>query len=242
MLPTPNPGDRPSHLELDRLATGELSPTERAALEARLTRASHDHLAEAREASAPPLDLAAVRARASTLHAAAAEPPANRPWAWLSALAVAAAALLVLVPLALTPEPEWDGLRGGGGLDLFEVRGGSAVPYDGAPLAAGAALGLQVHRGGHDGVVVLSVDGAGEVSVYWPESGTAPRPLSEPSARLGTVVLDDAPGPEVFFAVYDTSVPAARAAARAAWEQGGVVGLRAWAESGAVERVEVPRR
>ena len=59
----------PSRLELARYATDELSVEERESLEARMTDASRAYLAELEEVqlAMPPLDLEAVRARATKL-------------------------------------------------------------------------------------------------------------------------------------------------------------------------------
>ena len=236
---TVNEGDRPSRLELDRYATGELQGAERAAVEERLDARARAHL-DAVSAPPPPLDVQAVRARAEGLRAAHTPPPANRPLAWLAALVAAAVVLFLLLPS--TPEPAWDGLKGAAGVDLLEVRGGVATPWEGAPVPAGAELAVQVRRGGHAGATVLSVDGAGLVSRYWPAQGEQPEPLAEPVSRLGTVVLDDAAGPEVFVVAYDSPPAAVEVAVRRAWADGGLVGLRRWAEQAGASIVEVPRR
>lgn len=252
----PNDGQRPSRLQLDRLATGELDPDEARALQARLDGEARAHLAavEAARSGVPPLDLGALRARAASLPPEA-PAPANDARGFarfapvLLLLAAALLGLLVLPRLLPASAPEGAdtiGFRSGDALQVFQLQGRHLYPYaPGTPVGEGDLLGFEVNATGRRGVVLLSVDGAGTVSVFWPAEGESPEPLSgEGLVRLpDAIVLDDAPGPEVFVAVFDRPVSAARSELLRAWSDGGAAAVRAWADRAAgVDAVEVTRR
>jgi hypothetical protein len=84
---------------------------------------------------------------------------------------------------------------------------------DGARLAAGDALRFVLDPTGLPYVLIASVDGAGQVSIYFPFHGEA-------SARVdgrtsvsvpGSIVLDEAPGPERLYVIYSERPIEARA-------------------------------
>ncbi len=126
------------------------------------------------------------------------------------------------------------------------AEGGELVPYvAGTPVGEGDVLGFRVRPGGHGTVVVLSVDGYGVVSPFFPDRGDEGVPLAGEAvvALNGTVTLDNAPGPEVFVAVFDRAVQEAVRAARDAFSEGGHAGLVTWAEEAPhADAVEVTRR
>jgi hypothetical protein len=239
---TPNRGDRPSLLQLGRYATGELDTHELDP--AGLDDESQRTLAEmeALRASMPPLDLAALRQRAATL-------PANNTRhfrAWMPLLALAAAlllALLVVWPREDAPDVRY---RPGDTLNVYHLGPQGGVPYQqGTPLGENDMLGFEVAVGGHRGVVLLSVDGQGTVSVFYPKSGDSPEPLlGDGLVKLpGSVILDGAPGPEIFLALFDTSVTEARQQVRHTYQSGGHEALLDWAASApGVDAVAVTRR
>ncbi|MEZ4319529.1 MAG: hypothetical protein R3F61_18580 [Myxococcota bacterium] len=259
-LATPNDGQRPSHLQLDRYATGELTPAEAAEVERAL-----EHDAEARahlEAvqgaadSVAPFDLGALTARAASLDDGAHVTPApandNRGFLALGGLLLmAAVALLVAWPLLSgqptsgAVDPTYVGVRGGGALEVYHLQASGLARYDKRALGEGDVVGFKVDPASHGGVVLLSVDGSGQISVHWPASGDAPEPVSGSGmvALPGSVILDGAPGPELFVAVFDTSVAEARASAERAWQAGGAVGVRDWANAqSGVDLAEVNRK
>lgn len=84
----------------------------------------------------------------------------------------------------------------GGEDHVFEVQ-------DGAALRPGDAIRFAIDAdGGY--LLVVSVDGAGQLSVYHPYGGDRSAPLDAPGHRAvldGSIVLDDAPGPERIWAV-----------------------------------------
>jgi hypothetical protein len=254
VIPDPNDGSRPSRLQLDRYATGELSPDEAARLEQSLDDAARAHLAAVEKARAelPPLDVGALRRRAVV------EPAAPMPRAANDArgfrrvftigLALAAAiALFVLVPRAFVEPPPDVIFRGGDLLTIYVVDGGDQEPYaTGTPLGDGDAVGFAVDATGHTSVVLVSVDGAGTLTVLYPERiDEAPHALSGEGrvALPELVTLDDAPGPEVFVAVLDRPTAEAANDVKRVYDDGGHDALLDWAaETAGVDAVEVTRR
>lgn len=242
-----NEGTHPSRFELGRYAAGELTDAQRADVEARLDDAGRAWLAEieAAGASLPAFDATALRARAGVAAA-----PANNT-RWFVLLAVLAAVLLgvVLVSGPDTPaevDPNYVGVRGAApALELHVYQDGALRPWDGRAVGAGDRIGFKVDATGRRGVVLLSVDGDGQVSVFWPEAGDAPEPLRGDGVvpLPGSLTLDGATGPEVFLAVFDRSPAEARAQAASAWQSGGSEGLVGWARSADhVDAVVVERR
>ncbi len=137
----------------------------------------------------------------------AAEKPAPSPWRRL--LPVLAACVPVLALLVLVPRV----LDGQGGVtlkgDAFKVvvsRGGGTPELLGpdSPVRAGDALrfAYEAPESGH--LLVLELDGRGMASVFHPFGGGAsvPLPAGQREFLPGSVVLDDAPGPEWIFAVF----------------------------------------
>jgi len=98
--------------------------------------------------------------------------------------------------------------KGGPGLQLVARRVNGAagdvfVVDPGATLATGDAVRFVVDTGGARFVLVVSVDGAGQINVYYPFGGTASAQLDgrDRVTLDGSIVLDDAPGPERIWAV-----------------------------------------
>jgi hypothetical protein len=239
---SPNRGDRPSLLQLGRYATGELDMPE---LDPdKLDPGARQKLAEieALRGSMPPLDIAALRERAARL-------PANNTRhfrAWMPLLVLAAAlllALLVVIPREEAPDVRY---RPGDTLNLYHLGPQGGVPYqEGTPLGENDMLGFEVAVGEHRGVVLLSVDGQGAVSVFYPRSGESPEPIAGDGLfKLpGSVILDGAPGPEIFLALFDVSVSEARTQVQHTYQSGGHEGLLDWAAGApGVDAVPVTRR
>jgi len=200
----------PSHvssLKLDALAMDALSPQERDATQAHLDacltcRTRAEELASHRRHFT-----AYVLPRADRL------PTRVSPWGprwrwWAPALALSSAVVLLLVLVAVPRPPEEPqyALKGGAALQLFAHRGERTWKVEeGEALAPGDQVRFVVEGLGLPYVLVVSVDGAGQVSTYFPfggnESGLLPSrgmPLEIP----GSVVLDNAPGPERVFALF----------------------------------------
>ena len=272
--------DEPHHLSklrLDRYHTGELSPEEAAIVEERLDDRARAHLEAVAKVQVPPLDITALRARASRLADESATavyddaivPPQADDSKFLpepidlaerrrsrtvptvlSGLLLAAAVLLGGFAVFTTRDPATNeppgyAVRGGPSLTIHVAQGDQLHPYEeGTAVGAGDVLGFRVVGGKHQGVVLLSVDGTGMISVFFPGDGLQPEPLQGAGEfeLPGTVMLDGAPGPEVFVAVFDQRADHAKALVRQTYWAEGHAGLRRLGERADVAVAEVRRR
>jgi hypothetical protein len=140
-------------------------------------------------------------------------------WRWLFGLALPAAAALLLVRSqpSRTPGPNAEttppviGIKGAPLLQIFARRpglGGAEAQVtkvrDGDRLAAGDALRFVLSPTGLPYVLIVSVDGAAQPSVYYPFHGEASAEIDEKSlvSVPGSIVLDQAPGPERIFVIH----------------------------------------
>jgi hypothetical protein len=221
-----------SDLTLDRLALGEISDLQRAPLLAHLSacpacEGAQRALAAERDGFAREVDVPALAADAL---ARAARAPAV---SWLrrlrlaltvTAAAAAAAAALLLVPWpggTLAPDPGQT-LRRKGDLSLavfvkHAEAEGDGLLHMGEPLHPGDRLRFQVNsdRDGH--LVVLSVDAAAKVSVFYPRSGESAAVHAGGRGLLPDAIeLDGTLGPEVIVALRCPSPLAPQLAAAAA--------------------------
>ncbi len=144
--------------------------------------------------------------------------PASSAPGWQLALLTlvgAAAAVLVMglvVPLgdgrpggAADEAPPYTGVKGATDLRAAVLRDGSLLSAAGdVVLAPGDELQFQVDTGPYDHVAIVGVDGTGAVSVYQPVGGGSSLPVAPGGGRVLETAfrLDDAPGPEVFVAVF----------------------------------------
>jgi anti-sigma factor RsiW len=250
MIPSPNPGNRPSRLTLARYQTGEIVGPERLEIEAWLDEHpdGRAYLAEldALSGSLAPVDLAELRARADRIDIDA--PPANRTlWAVGSTvmLVLAAAVALFVIGPSFTTEDNGIRQRGDVDLQLFTLSGDRLVPHAGSALGEGDVVGFRVLPGSHESVAVLSVDGVGVVSVLYPEDQDDPAldGDGQPVELPGSWTLDGAPGPEVFVAVFDMPSSTAQTEIEHLWQSGGHEAVLDWARSRAgVDALTVDRR
>lgn len=239
-----NPGARPSRLALGRHATGEAvvdtsAPTSQAFLAA----------LEAERARVEPFDFEVLRARAARLdeRPTAAPAPATpwwrRVWFAVPVLAVAAAAV---VALRVPTERPTHVLKGSeGDLGFYVLRDGQVYPGDtDAVFRAGDRLQF-TYRTPHSRLVLLSVDGDGHFTLFYPEAGEAGVPVTPGDRHVldGSLILDDAPGPEVFLGFFgdDWTVSRARDAALRAWEAGGTDALVRLADDPTVSALALER-
>ena len=221
-------------LDLDRLGLRDLPPDDLRRLDAhaghcaRCTtrRAEHQAAVAHFHALVLPRTLPLIEARQRPLHA--------RLWGIAIALPALAAALLVLTHrfderrAGLQQAGKEAGTQAGTigvkGDDLMQVFAlhHSEAPGGGAPsvvrvgngqrLAPGDALRFVLYPSGLPYALIASVDGAGQVSVYFPfhgeESAAVDGAVAVPIA--GSIVLDRAPGPERLFAIFSERPIAAR--------------------------------
>ena len=206
--------DRPetclSELRLDRWCVGELEPAEREAV--------RDHLGVCARCRTR------LEAIESDQHCVARTLPplrrnsARQRWAWgVGGLAAAAAVLVIVLPLG--PEPDdrhpmpgahaaarSTRIKGDERLGFFVQRDGAiARGQHGDVVYPGDRLRFEVSTSAPAHVAVLSVDGAGVISVYHP-FGPVTQAVDAGVGVLDTAVeLDDTLGDESVIAVFCTS-------------------------------------
>jgi anti-sigma factor RsiW len=196
-----------SAFTLDALALGALSADDRARVEAHL-----EHCAACRRER----DAGAAR----RVEFAEAVLPRTLPglregatrggWpvrrtVWLAAAAAAAVVLALVVRARREPELGVDlGIKGGPAWQVVGHRDQRTfVVRDGAPLAAGDGLRFVIMPDGAPYLLIASIDGAGAASIYFPYRGARSERLDGARIELpGSIVLDDAPGPERLFALF----------------------------------------
>jgi len=158
--------------------------------------------------------------------------PRRRPaWWWLAVPMVVAIAAIVLL---VRPEPAPPALtiKGDATWQLFANRGGQTFAVqDGTPLAVGDRIRFVITPDGARYVLVVSIDGAGASTVYYPYGGAASAAVTA-QGRIelpGSIVLDAAPGPECVFALFsDEPIEAATIEAQLhAIGDGGAQAIRA---------------
>jgi hypothetical protein len=141
--------------------------------------------------------------------------PQRRRW-----LAVPAFALVVLaIALWRWPRPPDLGIKGdasGASWQVFAHRDGRTFAVrDGAELAPGDRIRFVVLPAGARYVLVVSVDGAGAVTIYYPYNGERSAAIDGDRVELAdSIVLDAAPGPERLYALLSDE-PLAAAAVKA---------------------------
>ena len=203
---------------VDAFVSEKLAGADRSRAEAHLTDCARcrDDVARSRAAQADfceivlPRTLARVRSRLSS-PAHAWHRRFRSPWTWLAGVATAAAALLLFVR---TPARDDILTKGGASLRVVARRDGKLFPVaDGTRLRAGDELRFVVSAGAR-WLLVASIDGDGQASVYYPFDGVSSASIDAAGKRLelpGSIVLDQARGPERIFALFsDTPLPSAR--------------------------------
>jgi hypothetical protein len=211
----PEDSTHPSRHALARHEAGEGSPDERAALGAHLETCPTcaETLAELgryRVAFQAGLSQAELEARIA-LRAAR---PAPRSWwalvRWPYALgaatATALALLLVFAPRGDEPGPDSGTRTKGAEFSLsfvIESGGKPVLAEPGHRLRAGDRIQFLLTAPAGGQLHLVGVDGRGQVSVYFPAPGVTPPAFPGGAGRPvpGSIILDDAPGPERVFAL-----------------------------------------
>jgi hypothetical protein len=149
--------------------------------------------------------------------------PASTGWFIRTIFLPAAAAVATAIFLFAIRKPEEElrappgvlevQARGAHSLDVYAQRDGRVFRVaNGDAMYPGDAIRFVVHPDGKRWILVVSVDGTGATTVYHPFGGSASTPLP-PGKRIeidGSIILDDALGPERIFAVFsDRPVEAA---------------------------------
>ena len=218
-------GECLSHLQLARFQTDDMSAPEARAVQEHLDGCEKcrslltEMTANAAEYSArEAVHLEQLTARLTEQPTASDADIRERPWmrrvAVFSGLAAAAAAIVVFAfVFEFGPDaPDGDpsiAFKGSTALEVTAARDGETFAVkDGTHLRAGDAVRftLTADRPGY--VTVFSVDGKGMVSPFYPAAALSvdAAPLEMPSAGKqvlpGSIILDDAPGPERFVALF----------------------------------------
>src|SRR6185295_10732585 len=190
-----------SELQLDAFALGALDGPAETRVQA--------HLAVCTSCRSARTSAAALRAH-FTVHVlprglrARPRPRRRWRWHWLAIPALAAALLVVVWRRPLDPTAGGDlAVKGTPSWQVFAHRAGQTFAvHDGAALAAGDRIRFAMLSGGARYLLIASIDGSGAATIYYPydgaESAAIPGDRVEPA---GSIVLDDAPGPERVFAI-----------------------------------------
>jgi len=143
---------------------------------------------------------------ARKLEAREVAPPPWRRWMLGSALASACAVLLaVLMTWHGTDEVR---LKGGTELGVYVMRAGEAEPLrlaSGATVRAGEVLRFHYRPPGDGWLLLVSIDGTGQLTVFHPYQGTAAAPVAGGTLSVleESIALDEAQGPERLAAIFD---------------------------------------
>ncbi|WP_257461704.1 DUF4384 domain-containing protein [Archangium lipolyticum] len=211
---------------LEMYLASALEPEARARVEEELasSEADRERLAELRADSA-----AFLLRQPPAAFAARVEPEPRkerrRRWGVLLGAALATSAVAVfggvlLRPVVETPEPEYTA-KGSLVLGVYRNQAGRGVPVGpGETLGEGESIQFEVKAGASGYVAVLSRDGAGRVTVYYPYGGDAAVAYTPGQTLLpGAIELDGTPGTEALYALFSPE-PFALGAAVKALESG----------------------
>lgn len=123
-------------------------------------------------------------------------------------LALAAAVTLLLrsspAPSSKPADRDYLAVKGSAAMQIVARRGGHSIDvHDGVVLAPEDQIRFMVEPAGLPYLLVVSIDGAGAASVYYPYDGRESARLSSVGKFEvpGSIVLDRAPGPERIYAL-----------------------------------------
>lgn len=151
---------------------------------------------------------------------------------------VLAAGMALAVFVINAPDPRHNHLKGGeSDLGYYVQHDGNVLPGDpSTPVQAGDAIQF-TYRTTATRMILLSVDAGGTVTVFWPAhaNGTDHGVDVIPGERHvldGSIVLDDAPSPEVFVGFFgDWTVDEAKTRAEVTFASAGIDGIASWGRS-----------
>lgn len=216
-----NDGSRPSRLALGKDRAGE----EKLPISQLEFVTSAIWSAEVDASRPPPLDIARLRELADRIESPSVPSPSGmllfRRWIPL-ALAAAAAVALIFV------SPQIDGpnrVKGEAELDFMLLRDGQPTEGTAAQRVRAGDMIQFTYRGSSDQLVLVGVDGRGGVVAYYPDAGEEPVRVipGERHVLDGSILLDDAPGPEVFVAYFgEARVSDVKSLIRDEFQRGGV--------------------
>lgn len=192
---------------LERYLAQDLAAEARADVEAKLA-ASASERARLEELRADSAAYLIKHPPGPLLAKAGLDKPARPRW-WLVLAPLGAVACLALVVLAVREREPDSQVKGGLVLSVFRQREGGAAAErlpSGATLSSGDRVRFEVRAPADGWVAVLSRDGAGRVTVYYPDHGRQAAPYTTSAALLpGATGLDDTRGPEQVWAVHGAS-------------------------------------
>lgn len=244
-----NPGDRPSRLELGSLHSGELGPEDSAAVaeSAAAHPSCQDHLLEleAARAEVPPFNAQNLRKAALRLmeqdsreQAQKKAPVEIEPWwrrllrprvALLATLAAAASLLIFWSIPSIDTGEHTIRTRGKPDVDFMVLRDEAVSPGDESALyRAGDRIQISYRSEGESSLVLLSMDGRGHLSLYYPTQGNEPLGIIPGERHMlpDSIELDDAPEFELFLAFFGANeVSTPRADTERVFENDGLEGL-----------------
>ena len=230
-----NQGERPSRLEIGRLHAGEIRGAEAERLRQRI---QQDPLAQAwwqeldtSRSQMPPLDTEVVRSLAHRLQQDEPRPRHDgrrrSVWRWLTGGVVVAAAA-TLITLTVLP-PSGNRVKGGADVDFYVLRDGEVHPgQEGELHLPGDRIQFTYRSNAYSSLVLVSLDGYGQVNLYYPAAGDDPVAVVPGERRVlpGSIQLDDAPDFDVFLAFFGAeSVDDVMDEVEQVWEEQGMDGL-----------------
>ena len=124
-------------------------------------------------------------------------------WVWWLAPLLAAALIAVVAWPRTAPPDDGIVIKGGASWQVFANHAGQTFAvHDGTPLGAGDRIRFVVEPAGAHYLIVGSVDGLGNPTIYYPYGAAMSTPIAGDRIELaGSIVLDAAPGPERVFAI-----------------------------------------
>lgn len=230
-----NDGSRPSQLDLGRHVAGETSIDVS-------SDESQAYIESIHDTSVAAFDHDAIAARAFQLEDAGSAPSLGGAPRWTRRVVgiVSALAIAALLFLVVRPPPPHHHLKGSTNLDFYVLRDGQTYPGDPSlAVRQGDRIQFTYRSGDADHMVLVGVDGTGRFEQFYPDEGASSVAVvpGERHVLDGSILLDDAPGPEVFIAFFgdETELDVGRALdrAEAAWKDDGADGLAALAENDA---------
>jgi hypothetical protein len=212
-----------SSFAMDLVQLGAVSAAEQQRIESHLAGCERCRLAVAAAQESRDYFERSVRARGL----AKLRTPPRRRWIWWLVASPALAAVVLLLVFRARP-PEFS-IKGGPAFAIYSRHAGQvSLVHDGDTLHAGDEVRFVAVSETLPYLLVCSVDGTRKASIYFPfdgkESGTVE--LRSRVELPGSVVLDEAAGPERIFALF-SSKPITAADARAALQGIGSEGAAA---------------
>lgn len=224
MTPRINDGSRPSRLALGKDRVGEQAlPASQRELPS-----SRAWAADVEAGQPPALDIARLREIADRGERQTVPSASGmllfRRWIPLAGVAFAAAAAFAI----FVGPPQIDGpnrVKGEAELSFMLLREGQPTPGNPDQTVRAGDMIQFTYRSWSDQLVLVGVDGRGGVVAYFPDEGDSPVRVipGERHVLDGSILLDDAPGPELFVAYFgEARVSDVKTLVRDEFQAGGI--------------------